>query len=364
MSQTLFDRIVDEDNFDEAYRKALKGDSKYALEAIKFAMNETYNLNKLRQSLINETYKFDGYIRFKVYEPKERIIDAPHFKDKIVQLAINNALKETYQPCFIYDSYASLDNKGTHRCAKRIQYFMGKAKWQYGESVYIIKLDVKKFFYTIDREILKKLYCKKIKCVKTLRLLFKIIDSADAIDKRGLPLGNTLSQISANIYMNEVDQYAKRRLSLKFYVRYMDDIIIVVENKEKAKEIKRLIAGFVEEKLNLQMNENKSKIFPINQGVNAVGYKIYPTHMLLRDDSKKKIKRKVRAMPHLIIEGRMTVEKAEQMLNSWRGHAEFACSYNFIQDLIKKSNFLYINNNGNLKIDKNKIFEEGDLYVA
>lgn len=362
MSTNLFNRIIDEKNIYSAYKKSLKGNNKYTNEAIEFAMNETYNLRKLRKSLIEETYEFDEYIRFTVYEPKERIIDAPHFKDKIVQLAINNILKTVYQPCFIYDSYASLDDKGTHKCVDRIQYFIRKAKWQYGEKAYIVKLDIKKFFYSIDRNILKEILTKKVKCQKTLNLLYKIIDSADSIDEKGLPLGNTLSQLFANIYLNEVDQYSKRKLGIKYYIRYMDDTIIIVENKEKANEVKDLIIDFNNKKLNLRMNEKKSKIFPISQGVNAIGFKIHPTHRLLRNDSKKKIKRKAKKMKPLIETRRMTIEKAEQILNSWLGHSSHGDSHNFITKLINKNNHIYMNKKGVLKIDESKIefLEEGE----
>ena len=354
----LFDRIVDEENIYQAYRKALKGDGKYHIEAMEFMFDEVYNLQELRKSLIDGTYEFSGYIRFTVYEPKERIVDAPHFKDKIVQLAINNVLKEIYNKSFIYDSYACIDDKGTHKCAKRIQHLMRKAKWEYGEETTVIKGDFKKFFYSIDRDILKTLLRKKIKCRRTLDLLFIIIDSADIIDPLGLPLGNTLSQICANIYLNEFDNYCKRKLSLKYYARYMDDFVIVVENREVAREILNLVTQFAEDVLKLKLNQSKTKIFPINQGVNTIGYKIYTTHMLLRNESKKKIKRKIRAMPRLILEGKMTIEKAEQILNSWKGHAEHGDSYNFIQSLLDRFDFLYLKSKGNktvLRIDKNKL---------
>lgn len=359
----LFDRIVDEENIYQAYRKALKGDGKYHIEAMKFMFDEVYNLQELRKSLIEGTYEFSGYIRFTVFEPKERIVDAPHFVDKIVQLAINNVLKEIYNKSFIYDSYACIDDKGTHKCAKRIQRLMRKAKWEYGGSATIIKGDFRKFFYTIDRDFLKELLTKKIKCKRTLELLFIIIDSADIIDLLGLPLGNTLSQICANIYLNEFDNYCKRKLSLKYYARYMDDFVIVIKNKEVAREILSLVTQFAEDILKLNLNDDKTKIFPINQGVNTIGYKIYTTHMLLRNESKKKIKRKIRAMPSLILEGKMTVEKAEQILNSWKGHAEHGNSHNFIQSLLDRFNFLYLKKKGDktvLKIDKNKLRWDGD----
>lgn len=341
----LFVKIIDKENVIKGYKKALQGKGKYNPEAMEFALNEVYNLKQLRESLIDETYKFDGYIRFPVFEPKERIVDAPHFKDKIIQLAINNVLKEVYNPTFIFDSYACIDDKGTHKCVDRISYFIRKAKWEYGDDAYIVKLDVKKFFYSIDREILKFLLAKKIRCKKTLRLLYKIIDSADLIDLLGLPLGNTLSQICANVILNELDNYCKRKMSIRYYVRYMDDSIIIVRNKVEANEILKLIGEFIKSELHLNLNGNKSKIFPLEQGVNAIGYKIYPTHRLLRNDCKKKIKRKIKAMPKLILDGKMSIQKAEQILNSWLGHSSHANSYNFIQKIVSKHGFIEYRNN-------------------
>lgn len=189
-----------------------------------------------------------------------------------------------------------------------------------------------------------------------------IIDSADTISELGIPLGNTFSQLAANIYMNEIDQYAKRILGLKYYVRYADDIIIVVENKPTAVFVLDTITYFINNHLNLTLNTKKTKIFPIKQGVNAIGYKIYPTHMLLRDMSKKKIKRKVKAMQFLIISECMTIETAEQMLNSWKGHANYANSFNFISYLMERFPYIYMNDKNVLKIDENMLYG-GDLLV-
>lgn len=362
MSTQIFDQIVDIKNLEKAYHKSQKGQGKYKVQAMKFSRNQTYNLLKLRQSLIDGSYEFGGYTKFKVYEPKERIIYAPTYIDKIVQLAINNIIKEIYNQSFIYDSYACIDNKGTHKAVERISYFMRKASWEYGDKAFIIKIDIQKFFYTIDREILKKLLPKKIKCKRTLELIYKIIDSADNIDSLGMPLGNTLSQICANIYMNELDQYCKRKLRLHYYVRYADDIVVIVKNKNEAKAKLKLIKEFLETKLNLKTNDNKTKIFPISQGVNTVGFKIYITHRLLRNSSKKKIKRKAKKMKNLIKTGKMTIEKAEQILNSWLGHAKYGNSYNFIQRLLNKNNYICFNNKEILKIEINKL-QEGDEYA-
>lgn len=354
--ENLFEKIIDDKNLYYAYLKSRKGKGKYKIEAIKFAMDETYNLRELKQSLIDETYQFEGYIEFPVFEPKERIINAPHYKDKIVQLAINNVLKEVYNPCFIYDSYACIDEKGTHKCVDRISKFMRKAKWQYGESAYIIKIDIKKFFYTMDRNILKGILRKKIRCKKTLWLLDKIIDSASSIDELGLPLGNTLSQLCANIYMNELDQYCKRKLGLKYYIRYVDDILVIVKDKEEAKPILNLITTFLNEKLHLKINKKKTKTFPINQGINTIGFKIHATHRLLRTECKKKIKRKTKVLGIKLIEGRTTVRKVEQILNSWLGHAKHGSTYNFIIKLLKDNTYLCFKDKKTIKVVKENTY--------
>lgn len=358
IQESLFEQIVKWENIEWAYRKSLKGVNKYGWDALQFSKNETYNLMKLIESLKNGTYEFDGYKRFKVYEPKERIIDAPYHKDKIAQLAIDKVLKTIYQPSFIRDSYACLDNKGTHRAVERVSQFMRKAFWQYGEDTFIIKLDIRKFFYSINREILKELLPKKIKCQDTLQLAYKIIDSADLIDPLGLPLGNTLSQLFTNVYMDQFDQYCKRVLGIKYYVRYADDVIAIVRNKEEAETILADMTAFLKDVLDLDISVKKTKIFPLEQGVNAYGFKIFKTHRLLRNDSKKKIKRKAKRLRLTLLEGRITVEKVEQILNSWLGHAMHGNSYNFIQSLLKRNDYIYLDHKETLRVDTSKIVKE------
>ncbi len=360
----LFEKIIAWENIEWAYRKSLKGVNKYGQDALQFSKNETYNLLKLIDSLEQGTYEFDGYKRFTVYEPKERIIDAPYHKDKIAQLAIDRVLKGVYQPSFIHDSYACLDNKGTHRAVERVSYFMRKAAWQYGQEAFIIKLDIKKFFYSINREILKEIITKKIKCFDTLNLVYKIIDSAEQIDPLGLPLGNTLSQLFTNVYMDQFDQYCKRILQVKYYVRYADDVIAIVKNKSEAQAILNMMIAFLNEKLDLEISINKTRIFPLEQGVNAYGFKIFKTHRLLRNDSKKKIKRKAKRLRNTLAEGRISAEKVEQILNSWYGHAMHGSSHNFIQNLLARNEYIYQDQKNTLRVDMSKIVNEDGEFSA
>jgi len=351
----LFEAIVEPSNVEQAYKECMRGKSKYKVDAMLFDRDKTYNLGQLVESLKNGTYEMDEYIQFYVYEPKERKIYAPKFKDKLVQAMINNVIKHIYNRCFSFDSYACIDGKGTHKASGRISHFLRKASWEYGDDAFIIKLDVSKFFYSIDRDVLKELLPKKLKCKQTLELLYKIIDSSP--NELGLPLGNITSHILANIYLNEFDQYCKRHLGLRYYVRYMDDSCTIVRNKDEAKRVLACMVEFLESKLKLIANPKKTRIFPIEQGVNIVGFKTYKTHKLLRDDSKRKIKRKLRKMENLIRTGRMTTDKAEQMVNSWLGHSKNASSNNFIYRLLLKHDFLTLDHKGVFKIHLKEVRE-------
>lgn len=354
MSTLLFNQIFSLENMEKAYKQSLKAEGKYKHEALIFQRNETINLERLRNSLFDRSYQFSGYNTFKVYEPKERVINAPHYKDKIVQLAMNNVLKDIFIPTFISDSYACMDKRGTHKAVEKVQKHIRKSYWEYGKAAYISKVDVSKFFYSIDRDILKKLYRKKIKEADVLWIMDTIVDSGGLVSDVGLPLGNTMSQLCANIYLDTLDQYCKRYLGYKYYVRYADDIIIILSNKREAKRATELCKSFLTARLNLVANPKKTQIFPINQGVNAYGFKIYRSHRLLRDDSKKKLKRKIKKMPGLIAQNKMTVDKANQMLGSWSGHAKYADSLNFLQSIVDKRPYIALDGS-QLKIDEEEL---------
>lgn len=353
----LFELIVSEANIDNAYKKTQKGDMKYKRGSLRFSQDVTMNLSALRRRIVSGEYAPSEYHCFRVYEPKERLIYAPAFEDKIVQHMINNILKDIYKPCFIYDSYSCIEGKGTHACVDRIQHFLRRAKRQYGPKAFIVKMDIRKFFYSMDREILKQLLRKKIRCSRTLRLLDSVIDSSpNAI---GLPLGNLTSQLFANIYLNELDNFCKRKMQLKYYVRYADDMLAIVPSKEQANKALARVKGFIEQYLQLNLHSGKSKVFPLSQGVNAVGFKVYPTHRLLRNDCKKRIKRKLKKIPGLIHAEKMTTEKANQMVSSWSGHARHGNSYRFIQRLLQRFDLLFVDRKGVLRHGK-----PGEVYYS
>lgn len=338
---SLYEKAIDYKTLKISYKRTQQARRKYRKEAIIFDMAREKNLVNLWRELKNETYMPSDYIKFVVYEPKERVIHAPRIRDKIVQFAAHTVLQEVYKNKFIDSSYACLAGGGTHKAVKKVQHNMRYIQWKCGDG-WVLKMDVKKFFYSINRDILKNILRKSMKDDKFLSLLDKIIDSSPEGEK-GIPLGNVTSQDFANIYMNEVDQYSKRYLGLKHYVRYMDDIIIVLKTKEEAKQAKENIEKFLNEKLDLEIN-SKTKIFPISQGVNAYGFKIYTTHKLVRDSSKSAMKRRIKAMDLKIKKGELDEKYVVNCINSWLGHARHSNSYNLSKKIFSKYPYIKIDN--------------------
>lgn len=327
----LYEKIVDYDNLLLAYKQTIKGSRKFRKDAILFSIVEDVNLVKLWKELKTGRYRVGEYIRFKVYEPKERLVSAPRIRDKIVQFATHTVIKDVYANVFINDSYACLEDRGTHRAVDKVQKYMRIAEREWGGG-WIVKFDISKFFYTIDREILKQILRKKIACKKTLWLLDQIIDSSPE-GEFGIPLGNVTSQDFANIYLNELDQFVKRYCAIRYYVRYMDDAIAIVKTKEEAQELKKKMIWFVREKLNLRENPKKTQIFPISQGVNAYGFKIWTTHRKVRDQSKRAMKRRIKAMDIKLKAGELTEKEVLQAVNAWLGHARHSNSYNLMKKI-------------------------------
>lgn len=238
----LYEKIIAFENLEYAYKQVIKGERKFKPDAVLFSMLSDLNLVNLWRDLKTGKYQVGKYIRFKVYEPKERWISAPTLRDKIVQFAVHYIIKDVYKGVFVSDSYSCIEGKGTHRAAHSVQRDLRIAEREYKDP-WIVSADVKKFFYSIDRSILKRLLRKKIMCRKTLWLLDLIIDSSPEGDV-GIPLGNVTSQDLANIYMNEVDQYAQRFLGIRYYNRYADDIIAVVDGKKRRKPLSGICVVF------------------------------------------------------------------------------------------------------------------------
>lgn len=312
----------------------------YKNEIIKFEINLENNIVNLLNNIKDKKYHLGKYYVFKIYEPKERIIKALPYRDRIVhQWYVEEFIKPYIVPKFINTSYACLKDRGTHKAAIQVQNQLRNFKRNYGDF-WILKCDIQKFFYNIDPYILfniMKKYIADKELLEFTKLL--IFDERDSFDTVGIPIGNYTSQFFANIYLNEMDQYIKRTLKIKYYTRYMDDFIILAKTKKDCIYIKKLLEKFLNDNLHLSLND-KSKYYPYPMGVNFCGYRIFTTHKLLRLSSKKKIKKNVKTWNALYAQNKLDFSSTMQSLNSWLGHSSHANSYHLQKKILNKCNFL------------------------
>lgn len=264
------------------------------------------------------------YREFKIYEPKERVIKSLPFRDRIVhQWVVHEFIKPYYIPRFLNTSCACIDGKGTHYAVNVLQKYMRKIKRNNG-NYYILKCDISKYFYSIDKDILFKIISKRISDKKLLSLI-KVLVYDDGEDV-GIPIGNYTSQYFANIYLNQLDWHIKRNLKVKYLVRYMDDFVILVKTKEEARILKEQISIYLNKYLKLKLNP-KSNYYPSQMGVNFCGYRIFETHKLLRENSKRKIKKKINKWNKQNDCDELCLNKVVLSWNSWLSHSSHSNSY-------------------------------------
>jgi retron-type reverse transcriptase len=329
----LYQQIYDFQNLYNAYLKARK-DKRFKADTLKFSYNLEGNLIQIQNELIYKSYDPGRYHEFYVYEPKKRLIMAVPFKDRVIHHALCNIIEPVFESRFIFDSYACRPGKGTHAGADRVTYFLRKLSNTY-DKVYCLKGDVSKYFQSINHATLKQIIRKRIRCKDTLWLIDTIIDSTadDELNPVGIPIGNLTSQLFANLYLDRLDYFVKQDLRVKYYVRYMDDFVVLSDNKAQLWEYYRAIEDFLNNKLQLQLN-GKTGIFPISQGIDFLGYRIWPYHRLLRKSSIKRIKRKLKAFQRKYKEGQIDLDKINATIQSWLGHAKHADSYNLRKKLL------------------------------
>lgn len=290
------------ENLRLADKKAMKGkhDQPGVIEHLQHVEE---NLLKLHAMLANKTYKTSEYTRFTIYEPKEReIFRLPYFPDRITHHAIMNVLEPIFTRTFISQTYSCVKGRGIHGAADALKIALRDAPG----TQYCLKLDIKKFYPSIDHDILKQLLRRKFKDADLLWLLDEIIDSTE-----GLPIGNYLSQYFANFYLTYFDHWLKETMAVKYYFRYADDIVILSDNKPNLHRTLAAIKQYLNAELKLKVKENY-QIFPVAaRGIDFVGYVFYHTHTRLRKSIKKSFARMLASHPN---------QKSIASYNGWLQH--------------------------------------------
>jgi len=339
----MFNEICSFKNLHLAYLKARKY-KRYRDEILKFSYNLEENLLKLQEELSEKTYQHGTYREFIVCDSKKRKNKAAPFRDRVVHHALCNIIEPIFDQGFIYDSYACREERGTHKAIKRLEKYLKSASAVlreremnlYAPKIYCLQCDISKYFDSIDHQILFNLLKKKIAEKKVLWLIEIIIGSSNKESGKGIPIGNLTSQLFANIYLNELDQFVKHRRREKFYIRYMDDFLILGYDKEMLHNLKQAIKEFLSEKLALTLHPKKANIFPVRTDIDFLGYRIFGNYRLLRKSTVKRFIKRTRMYQKILNKKFISEEKFNNSLQSWLAYAKFGNSWRLRKNLSEK----------------------------
>ncbi|MFB6158922.1 MAG: reverse transcriptase domain-containing protein [Candidatus Nanohalobium sp.] len=322
----IFDKITDFESLYRSYNEASKG-KRCKSEVLSFAENLEQNLFELSRDLREGVYEPQGFKQFKLFDPKERRISAPYFRDRIVHRSIHRELEPFFDRKFIHDSYACREGRGTHAGVNRAQEFMRK------EDVnYFLKCDVRDYFGFVDHRILLERVDRYVGEDRLVDLIDTII--SDYGSGKGLPIGTLYSQLFANVYLNGFDHFVKQSLGADYYVRYMDDFIFFSDSKQDLHYFRDTCKGYLRDELSLSLPYSKTTLEPVGKGATFLGYRIFPSYRLLRKRNKLGFKKRLERQKKEMENGEASFEELRQSLASWKGHAEHADTENLLRNYI------------------------------
>lgn len=354
-------------SFGNIYRRYLdcRKNKRNTINALKFEINAEENMLKLERELKTKTYRPSRSILFAARKPKLREIFAADFRDRVVHHILVDYLERTWEKIFIYDSYACRKERGTHRAVMRLQSFLRKVSKNGTRKAYYLQLDIKDFFTSIDKKILFELIKKGIKNRDILWLAEKIIfwdcttsyilrDREDIIkeiprnkslfgkdNKKGLAIGNLTSQFFANVYLNELDQLVKHTLKVKYYIRYVDDFVLLSGTKEELADYREKIEKFLKDKLSLKLHPRRRKLQPILNGIDFLGYIIRKDYILVRRRVINNMKARLRHFERLLtprpssqkLTPFVILKDMRRSIQSYLGHMRWANSYKLVKKM-------------------------------
>ena len=340
--KNLYPKLCSYNNLEKAFYKAKKNKPKkfYVKEFEKDLKN---NLLELKKDLETLKYKPGSLTKFTIHDPKTRVIRKSIFRDRVVHHVIVNILEPIFDKTFIFDSYANRIGKGTTTALKRYDYFKRKVS-KNGTKIknafdnnsvkgYILKADIKHFFDSIDQKILLDIIAKRVKDDKVLWLVNTILNNFDN-DRIGMPLGNMTSQFFANLYLNNFDQFVKKRLKMKYYLRYVDDFVILHKDKKVLEDCKNKISKYLMH-LNLELHPDKSKIYPLYHGVNLLGFKAFYHYKLVRKRNIKIFLKKLDEFEKEYKKGYLPKSILLEKIQGWFAYSEWGNSFKLRKKLFK-----------------------------
>lgn len=337
----LWQKIVDFGNLLSAAKLAQQG-KRFRPNVLVFNYNLERELFKLKEELESKTYRPGHYKTFEIVEPKRRMISAAPYRDRVVHHALCNIVVPIFEHTFIYNSYANRIGFGTHRALRK---FTGFAR----SSSYVLQCDIKKYFPSIDHEILKLLVRNKIKCADTLWLIDTVIDNSNPQQsvveyfpgddllsplsrRRGLPIGNLSSQFFASVYLNGFDHFVLEQLKISKYVRYVDDFALFSDDRLLLQDARLAVEEYLV-KLRVKIHPIKSQLFETKQGATFVGFRVFPDTIRVRQESWRRGRRRLRRLQREYANGEIELVQFARSLQSWVAHLQHGDTWNLRQTM-------------------------------
>ncbi|NJL84577.1 MAG: RNA-dependent DNA polymerase [Chloroflexaceae bacterium] len=328
----LWEQVTTFENLMQSSRQAQRG-KRFRKNVLAFNYHLESELLQLQAELTDKTYQPGSYRVFEITDPKPRLIAAAPYRDRIVHHALCNVIVPLMERGFIHDSYANRLGYGTHRALRRFVKFARSSR-------YILQCDIRKYFPSIDHQVLKAIIRRKIKCGETLRLIDKIIDSGNIEvlasqfydlppqpDRpKGLPIGNLTSQFFANVYLNGFDHFVKETLKISKYLRYVDDFALFSDDWGELSQAQQAIKAYLET-LHLELHPIKTQLFETRFGANFVGFRVLCDRIRVRNDNLRRSRRRLRGLGKAYAAGKVLLPKLLQRLGSWEAHLKHGDTY-------------------------------------
>jgi len=333
----LFEKIISIPNIFTSWEE-FKSDKRKKADVQEFEFNLEPNLFTLYRDLKGKRYVHSSYSGFYIYDPKVRHVHKASVRDRILHHAIFRILNPLYDKTFIANSFSCRIGKGTHKGVLAVERMIRSESRNFTRPCFALKCDVRKFFDSIDHRTLLNILDKKITDQDTMWLLNRVVESYSAsqtnlFDRQGLPIGNLTSQLFANVYMNEFDQFVKLKLKVINYARYTDDFVIVSTDRAYLENILNPIKDFLDKKLQLSLHPNKVSIRACHQGVDFLGYVAFPYHRLVRARTKRRIFRKMKERIAMFRSGTISEDALSQSLRSYLGVLSHANAHQLSEGL-------------------------------
>ena len=283
-----------------------------------YACNLEENLFGLREELRSGTYLHSGYTQFYITDPKLRHIHKPAVKDRVLHHALVALLDPIFERLFIFDSYSSRRGKGTHLAIARLRELCWKESQHNTRTVWALKCDVRKFFDSVDHGILLSILGKRVRG-EVFSVLEQVVRSFEIRPGKGIPLGNLTSQLFSNVYLDRLDQFVKRELKVKSYLRYADDFVLVSHDRAYLEGLLPRIEEFLGGELKLELHARKVIFRRWRQGIDFLGYISFPNHTLLRHRTRQRMLRNTSRQVGRLAAGKIAPDRLDRTLESYYG---------------------------------------------